>query len=240
MTTDTPAVAPNTAAAQPPDPRDVFRFRGATNESVHSVFMTPLAVHRWQDSDDLNAGLCDLIFNEEARTGDVAAKNVGIWYTDHAFMRRDEEPIRRLRQRAMSMAIAMTKALMKPAEFTYSIDGWANVLRSGQYNNPHIHRRSVWSGVYYVTGNPPAVEGAPNPRVSGQIEFIDPRPGAFYATMPPSAIQRPVMLNPDAGTMILFPSWLMHMVHPYHGPTPRVIVAFNVNVRVQGSGKKAS
>jgi uncharacterized protein (TIGR02466 family) len=34
-------------------------------------------------------------------------------------------------------------------------------------------------------------------------------------------------ITPEAGTMILFPSWLVHAVMPYRGTRPRISIAFN-------------
>jgi len=30
--------------------------------------------------------------------------------------------------------------------------------------------------------------------------------------------------------MLIWPSWVKHMVHPYVGDEPRISIAFNVNV----------
>ncbi|MEM9782313.1 MAG: TIGR02466 family protein [Pseudomonadota bacterium] len=234
MSADLPPFAPTATASPAADP-DTFSV--PVTQCLRSIFPTPLFVHEWPNSDDLNQALCDLIFAEEIKKPDGGKQTVGTWYTDHSFINRDQVPIRRLRQRALTLAQAATKGMMRPGDYRYIIDGWANVLRSGQYNDPHVHRRSVWSGVYYVTGNPPAVDGAPNPLLSGRIEFLDPRGGAFFADMPEGAMRRRALLDPPAGTMILFPSWLLHMVHPYYGPTPRVVVAFNLNVVPTERGK---
>ncbi len=37
-------------------------------------------------------------------------------------------------------------------------------------------------------------------------------------------------VTPEAGTMVLFPSWLMHSVAPYAGSGTRISVAFNFSV----------
>jgi len=36
------------------------------------------------------------------------------------------------------------------------------------------------------------------------------------------------VVTPQAGTMILFPSWLIHSVTRFRGTRPRISVAFNV------------
>jgi hypothetical protein len=38
------------------------------------------------------------------------------------------------------------------------------------------------------------------------------------------------LIDPAPGLMIVFPSWLKHMVHPYYGTGERISVAFNVEV----------
>jgi hypothetical protein len=43
-------------------------------------------------------------------------------------------------------------------------------------------------------------------------------------------------VTPEAGTMVLFPSWLIHSVTAYRGNRPRVSVAFNFALRADGAG----
>lgn len=98
---------------------------------------------------------------------------------------------------------------------------WANVLPAGAWNAPHHHHPQHWSGAYYVSV--PAVGGtADDP--GGMIEFLNPSPvqsqwgqGSFaYA--------------PRDGAILLFPSSLVHLVHPHPGPGDRVSIAFNLDV----------
>ena len=86
----------------------------------------------------------------------------------------------------------------------------------------------VWSGVYYVeAGDLPTTE---HPK-SGVIEFLDPRSGAEMVALPgtPFAQQRTIL--PKSGEMIVFPSWLKHLVHPYWGGGERISIAFNIRIR---------
>jgi hypothetical protein len=80
--------------------------------------------------------------------------------------------------------------------------------------------------VYYVdsgTGNPDSPLG-------GALEFFDPRGGAEAVTAPGDPYGEPVRVRPEAGLLVVFPSWLCHWVHPYPGHTPRVAVSFNATV----------
>lgn len=98
-------------------------------------------------------------------------------------------------------------------------------------NRAHIHPGCLWSGVYYVQ-TPPGC---------GNIEFTDPR--TVHLMNQPRYIPRTkrkrsrwtkVNFTPDAGRLLVFPSWLYHSVAPNLTPevgdaAERVIVSFNVN-----------
>ena len=212
------------------DTKTAERLVAPIRDCVQMIFPTPLATHRWPQSADLNAELEQLILAEESATEGLARSNVGGWHSGMDFLLRPEPPLQQLVTRIRMMVSEMTRAMMKPKDGQFTIEGWANVLRHGQYNGMHLHPNSTWSGVYYVTGNPPPEEGHPNAEFSGKIEFTDPRPGASATYTVENMMQQRCLLNPDAGTMIVFPSWLQHQVHPYFGPAHRISVAFNVVV----------
>ena len=54
---------------------------------------------------------------------------------------------------------------------------------------------------------------------SGDMPSQKSRPGDPYGA--------PFRVRPQAGLLVLFPSWLYHWVHPYAGRTPRIAVSFN-------------
>lgn len=206
-------------------------------ECVRMIFPTPLASHPWPDSEGLNAELEALVLRLEREHGAASAgrSNIGGWHSTTDFLSRSEPCIVRLNARIRTLIGAMTRAMMKPGvNPRVTVEGWANVLRAGQYNALHLHPNSTWSGVYYVTGNPPPDGG--DAAFSGKIEFADPRPGASASYTIENTMQQRTMLNPSAGTMIAFPSWLQHHVHPYFGPAHRISVAFNVLLVDQQDG----
>ena len=198
-------------------------------DCVQLVFPTPIALHVWPDSQGLNAALKQAILAEEAKSPGLDRSNVGGWHSPMDFLLRPQPPQQRLMGRIRSMVGAMTDAVMKPGRYSFKVEGWANVLRKGQYNSIHQHPNSTWSGVYYVTGNPPPAEGE-GTEYSGKIEFIDPRPGASATYSIENTMQRRSLISPDPGGMIVFPSWMQHLVHPYFGPEERISIAFNVLV----------
>jgi len=197
-------------------------------ECVRSIFPTPVAMHVWPDSEGLNAGLATLA-RAMAQAGPSAARStIGGWRSGNDFMDRPEPCVRELATRAQTMVGEITELMMKPGKRRYHMEGWINLLGQGGYNSPHVHPNSTWSLVYYVTGNPPPATG--DPGFSGKIELLDPRPGAAASYTVENAMQSRTLLNPQAGAMLVFPSWLQHQVHPYHGPGERISVAINVLV----------
>lgn len=99
---------------------------------------------------------------------------------------------------------------------------WVNVMPAGVTHSMHLHPLSVLSGTYYVQ-TPPG---------SGALKFEDPRMDCFMAS-PPRKLkastenQRHVSMQPKAGELILFESWMRHEVPAHKGKTPRISISFN-------------
>jgi uncharacterized protein (TIGR02466 family) len=99
---------------------------------------------------------------------------------------------------------------------------WVNIMRPGAQHTAHIHPHSVISGTYYLQ-TPPGCSS---------IKFEDPRLG-FFMNAPvvkqsaKKANQRYVSLQPRAGDLILFESWLRHEVPRNETKKPRLSVSFN-------------
>lgn len=99
---------------------------------------------------------------------------------------------------------------------------WVNIMRPGAQHTAHIHPHSVISGTYYLQ-TPPGCSS---------IKFEDPRLG-FFMNAPvvkssgKKTNQRYVSLQPRAGDLILFESWLRHEVPRNETKKPRLSVSFN-------------
>ena len=100
---------------------------------------------------------------------------------------------------------------------------WANINPPGGYNNSHIHPNSLFSGVYYIKGQPN----------SGRLSLMDPRPGVQHC-MPtrtkeklPRELWRETYYDPVPGRLIMFPSWMWHKVESNKSNDIRISVSFN-------------
>jgi len=105
---------------------------------------------------------------------------------------------------------------------------WANVYRAGDYILPHVHRRSTGSVVFVLTlGNQHDTDSA-----QGRFGITDARlplcwhedqVNQFAPCFPPL----------QAGSMICFPSSVLHFVTPYRGESkPRITISWNINAQL--------
>ncbi|GJM11368.1 MAG: hypothetical protein DHS20C11_36440 [Lysobacteraceae bacterium] len=103
--------------------------------------------------------------------------------------------------------------------------GWANVLRAGDWQGPHLHptEKNIISGVYYV--QLPGEKQKPE----GWIEFINPQLISVNHGFPTTRRVEPV-----EGKLVLFPPFYMHYVHPFKGDGERTIIAFDVLAQKPG------
>nr|WP_294170103.1 TIGR02466 family protein [uncultured Sphingomonas sp.] len=99
---------------------------------------------------------------------------------------------------------------------------WVNLLRGGGGHGGHLHPHSIISGTLYVEV-PPG---------SGAIRFEDPRLAMMMAAPPrladaPEPLQSFVTVQPRAGLLLLWESWLRHEVLPGSGRGERLSISFN-------------
>ena len=63
--------------------------------------------------------------------------------------------------------------------------------------------------------------------------MLDPREAANYVQVTGTVLDARAFFENPPGRMLLWPSWVKHMVHPYVGDGERISIAFNVNVLEQ-------
>lgn len=100
---------------------------------------------------------------------------------------------------------------------------WANVYRNGDYCMPHSHYRSTASVVYCLD-----VGDEDDASVNGRFCFVDPRLPCC-CQMEQGYMTTPFLPTLLPGTMIIFPSQLVHAVNPYFGERPRLTLSWNIN-----------
>ena len=92
---------------------------------------------------------------------------------------------------------------------------WVNLLKGGGHHSAHIHPHSILSGTLYIEV----------PKGSGAIRFEDPRLPMMMAA--PARPDLFVTVEPRAGLLLLWESWLRHEVLPGTGRGERLSISFN-------------
>ena len=117
--------------------------------------------------------------------------------------------------------IELGRQFMIRKGMAWTFDMWVNLSPPGSYNMPHIHSESHISGVYYVC-IPPG---------SASIFFLDPRVQSRILKLPVEKHnplhKNKLFVQPEAGNMYLFPSWLEHGVLAGENQTDRISISFN-------------
>jgi uncharacterized protein (TIGR02466 family) len=106
-----------------------------------------------------------------------------------------------------------------PAKWTLSV--WGVVMQSAGHQIPHIHPAAWLSGVYYA--KLPDIVGAEDAGNAGWIEFGRPPDHCHNHTEPPVRSVRP-----EAGLMVLFPSYFYHHTVPFEAEGTRISIAFDL------------
>lgn len=206
-------------------------------ESILEQRFEPAAIHQFStpiyraqlqtnaaDTKRLNADMIEVA--QQLRESDVkgqrwCAEHYPGGYTSYGTVRslnRFLPPMKQL-EKLLDVHIRAFHAELFPAcnprgAFELSmVDCWANVMAKDAQHSMHNHDFSQISGTYYVQ----------TPIGCSGISFQDPRGDMIRATETLQLLEYPVR----AGDVILFPSWLMHMVAPNGGSDERQSVSFN-------------
>lgn len=193
------------------------------------MFATPFARFAVPDSVVLNAALLHEAERMSGADEGVSKSNRDGWHSKGNLFDEDAPCFQRLRDAAQDAVFDMTKKVtskVAPESLKLKLFGWMNINPKGGYNAPHTHPGAHWSGVYYVA-QPEADASS-----SGSIEFLDPRTDLpHWQILRASTFRNKRTIRPVAGEMILFPSYLMHWVHPNTSTDDRITIAFNATFR---------
>lgn len=201
---------------------------------VALAYPTPIGRFRMPDAADVNRELRRIILEKEAVEPTDDYSNVGGWHSRQDLWEWQAPEIGVLKgwiMDAVKHMIGVTTEGAAPSG-RIAVTAWANVSRRGHYHRVHNHPGSAWSGVYYVD----AGTEAPGQRLSGILELCDPRPFTEMVASPGNKFGQRVIFRPEAGMMVLFPSWLYHFVNPYFGDGERISIAFNVKWQETAAG----
>ena len=101
----------------------------------------------------------------------------------------------------------------------YFTESWLTKTETGERHHRHAHPNSIISGIVCLS-----TDGS-----SGKTTFID----GSYASIEFEVGKitpyntRQLKVAPEVGNLLLFPSSMEHLVEPYEGTSPRIMLAFN-------------
>lgn len=191
---------------------------------AQNLFSTPLLMAKL-DIPGLNESLEASILQKRAEDPGIKRSNVGGWHSDVELLQWAGDAGKRLGREVIDLANRHTmRADGKAGKFRWFVEAWANVNDRGAANARHIHGGCYWSAVYYLRVDPG--EG-------GALVLFDPRMPAIAMHAPKLRFrnaggERLVKVTPQAGRLLVFPSWLNHEVEPWHGDGLRISIALNL------------
>lgn len=202
-----------------------------------SLFATPLMRFRVEGHEALDLALLAEAGRMRAESEGVEKSNRGGWHSEGNIFDEPTGAVATLRAAAVEAVERATRRVttkVDPGDFDLRLTAWMNINPSGGYNAPHTHPGAHWSGVYYVSQ--PAVESGN----SGMIEFLDPRSDLpNWRMLRASAFRLKKKIRPDAGEIVIFPSYLVHWVYPNETDEERMSIAFNATFRKKKSRPQA-
>lgn len=208
------------------------------------MFAVPMAFAQHPDPGPLNAALRELFLAREtegqrwANPNPYTIRNEALFESHFDLFDWPDPPVQQLRQFCLGQLLHSVAELNgydvnATRRLQLAVDAWFHITRRNGYFGVHNHPMAAWSGVYCVS------PGTHDPGVtdSGTLSFINPHsahsmyldPGNAHARGLYSYANHGFQLVP--GQLVLFPSWLLHLVLPFRGEGERITVAFNVSFR---------
>jgi uncharacterized protein (TIGR02466 family) len=208
----------------------------AFGDRMFEQFPTPVLWRQHHDLAALNSSLAGLIrgLRDTEPNAAPGSSTRGGYQTDTNLLYRTDPSVTSL-QRILHQGVQtylprfFQDVLLRPPK---SVDarlwGWAVIMRPGDYNAPHVHPDAHISGVYYVEVPDLSAADPDEEEPGGSLVFLDPRSVAsMYHIRDRRHTESCV---PAAGSLLIFPSYLMHAVFPYRGAGERISVAFNARL----------
>ena len=186
------------------------------------IFPITVTMYRNEKYLSTNSKLMELIDQEET-TGPQGIKN-SAGQSFHPFQTLNTHLYKK---EEYSFFYDWVNACLKDYYHTYKLNteglrinlSWANVSKGMNEHRSHVHPNSWLSGIYYCTPNcPPTYFETPLPHSRSGI-----------VVMSNSKLSQNIWQCPsEAGTLILFPSWLEHFTMPSQYNGTRMTISINV------------
>lgn len=194
-----------------------------------ATFASLIETYQVEGHEALNAQLRNEIAAWRESEEGIQASNFNGWHSDVTMFSRPEPGFRQLSEILRQCILSYVRRYetdFDPAKRQIGMEAWVNVNGKSGMNAPHHHAFAHISGCYYISV-PKATT-----RTSGVLQFLSPLvtfapPGKFGLKILPSHYD----IRPEEGQIVLFPSYLVHWVHPNDEDEDRISIAVNAQVR---------
>jgi len=211
----------------------------------HGLWPTPIGVHRYADAATLNPLLVRAFAEGRAAQLKQRGEESG------PFFASDDDLLHRVKipewQDFVRFIVASLGETVKQAnreawagqelELKVAIEGmWFQCSRAGAFHDVHTHGNCSWSSAYIVQVDEPEqrVSHPAYGSANGVTRLYGPNftaLGGAFVDVGNAYLQPPHQdIEPVAGQLLLFPSWLAHQAMPYDGEKERIIISFNASV----------
>lgn len=202
---------------------------------IRALFPTPLFQSTIEDGGTIVADLRQTILELEKVSPGTTHSNDGGWQSTAQFSDWGGPSGMAIMNAVRATVDGLTAHFdgdqLKPGQFDWKVQAWANVNRAGAGNHQHFHPGAFWSACFYVDDG--GIDG--RQELGGAIEFSDPRGIApmMYAPALKMKIANCFTAGlaervfPKTGMLLIFPAWLAHSVTRYTGSGIRISVSMN-------------
>ncbi len=171
---------------------------------------------------ELDKNILDILDNEMKKNEGVFYTNKGGYQTENIFQEKINNFLLN-----KSAELLVQNYNLKNVKINL-LNLWINHNLKGDYNSPHIHQTSNFSGIYYVEvskegGNLIFFRGDRSNQMLDIQSFLKDKD-----------FQEEFHIKPVKNQLIIFPSHLIHMVTPHLDNKPRVSVSFNISIEKNG------
>ncbi len=192
---------------------------------MHLFFSTPVWISTINNYEKINSDLKNFIIKEKEKNPKGTTKsNVKGWHSDDFDLKNEN-----LKEFINEISVGIGNAINDmnwdiETQLAKITSMWAIINHKEAFNEKHHHGSSALSAAYYVKAEQNA----------GEIVFFDPRQAnVFHHPLSKSVNEinaQVKSIEPKAGTLVLFPSYLEHKVNPNLSNEERIVISFNVSL----------
>ena len=219
-----------------------------SSDPVQLMWPTPLLVRKFEGHQAVNAALLELFYAEVQAKGQVGT----VYSSDDDLLQRYQSPALQqlfgfISNSVFEIAQTMNASIWQQIgvkNLKMNVAGaWFQIQNRFGFHDIHNHGNCSWSGVYYVQIDPllqrqaHPVLGQRNGITRFYAQHLNLLGGAYMDLGNAYMQQSEFDVTPEAGTLVVFPSWLLHKAFPYDGQQDRVIISFNAQVQGEQGNK---